>query len=145
MNQAAIDRLIAAGRLKRVPPDMPRARILLVQAETHLRSADEISTTDAALSYVALYDAARKAIVAHMLSNGYRETVRPGAHKTVVEYAQASFTDVGMANSLLRLDRVRRNRNRTEYESWEPSLAAISSDLVHARAIVESIRQELAF
>ncbi|MGI8517113.1 MAG: hypothetical protein ACR2ME_02040 [Acidimicrobiia bacterium] len=50
-----------------------------------------------------------------------------------------------MAASLLRLDRVRRNRNRTEYEAWEPSLAAIRTDLVHARAIVESIRQALGF
>jgi hypothetical protein len=136
MNQEAIDRLVASGRLAIVPTNPDRARVLLAQARKHLESADAISASDPSLAYVALYDAARKAILAHMLAHGYREAARPGAHQAVIEYALAALGDSAAAEALARLNRLRRNRNRSEYESWEPSPIAIKSDLKHASEIV---------
>lgn len=104
-----------------------------------MASADEFQTSDPPLAYVALYDAARKAILAHMLANGLRETARPGAHQAVVEYAQAALDDDEPSEALLRLDRLRRNRNRSEYESWEPTAQMIASDLQHAAVIVDLV------
>ena len=62
-----------------MPVNPDRARTLLAQAARHLESAEAIAATDPSLAYVALYDAARKAGLAHMLAHGYRELVRPGA------------------------------------------------------------------
>lgn len=140
----AIDELVASGRLQRVPVDATRARSLLAQARTHLESAAAVAKTDPSLAYVALYDAARKAVSAHMVANGFREMARLGAHRAVVEYALAALGNSEAAASLTRLDRLRRNRNRTEYESWEPSHAAIQSDLKHATAIVTLVATLLA-
>lgn len=139
-----MDRLVASGRLGRVPSNPDRAHALLVQARRHLASAAELQDSDPPLAYVALYDAARKAILAHLVANGLRETARPGAHQAVVEYAQAVLVDNESSEALSRLDRLRRNRNRSEYESWEPTANMIASDLKHAAAIVDLVAALLA-
>lgn len=131
--------MVATGRLGRVPANPDRAHALLAQATRHLASAAELQNSDPPLAYVALYDAARKAILAHMLANGLRETARPGAHQAVVEYGQAVLVDHDSSEALLRLDRLRRNRNRSEYESWEPTAEMLASDLKHAAAIVDLV------
>jgi hypothetical protein len=136
MNQEAIDDLVASGRLATVPINPDRTRALLAQASKQFESAAAIAASDPSLAYVALYDAARKAILAHMLAHGYREVARLGAHQAIVEYAVAALGNSAAAEALARLDRLRRNRNRSEYESWEPSPKAIESDLRHAREIV---------
>ena len=78
MNQKVIDELLADGRITRVPVNVAGSRTLLSQAARHLESAGAIAATDPSLAYVALYDAARKSVLAHMLAHGYREVVRPG-------------------------------------------------------------------
>jgi hypothetical protein len=127
-----------------VPTNPGRARALLAQAKKHLDSAEALTASDPSLAYVALYDAARKAILAHMLAHGFREVARPGAHQAVIEYAQAAFGDTDAAEVLARLDRLRRNRNRSEYESWEPSPKVIKSDLKHAWEIVNLVETALS-
>jgi hypothetical protein len=144
VNQKVIDELVATGRISRVPVNLAGSRILLTQAARHLESAGAIAATDPSLAYVALYDAARKSVLAHMLAHGYRELVRPGAHQAVVEYAVAAVGDSTAVEALRRLDRLRRNRNRSEYDSWEPSPKTIESDLVHARTIFDLVRSLLA-
>ncbi len=79
-----------------------------------------------------------------MLAHGYRELVRPGAHQAVVEYAVAAVGDPIAVEALRRLDRLRPNRNRSEYDSWEPSQKTIESDLVHARTIFDLVSSLLA-
>jgi hypothetical protein len=144
MNQKAIDELVASGRLATVPVNPDRARALLAQAGKHLESATAIAASDPSLAYVALYDAARKAILAHMLVHGYREVARLGAHQAIVEYGLAALGSSEAVESLARLNRLRRNRNRSEYESWEPSPQAIESDLRHAREIVALVETLLS-
>jgi hypothetical protein len=51
-----------------------------------------LAKSDPALAYVALYDAARKAITGHMQAHGYRVTNRPGAHQAVGLYADAALS-----------------------------------------------------
>lgn len=143
MNREAIDHLVASGRIGSVPVNPAQGRILLAQATRHLESAAAIAASDPSLAYVALYDAARKAVLAHMLVHGYRELARPGAHHAVVEYAIAALGDSAATDALARLHRLRRNRNRAEYESWEPSTRAINSDLNHARKIVNLVEELL--
>ena len=109
-----IDELIASGRIEAVPVD-PAARDRLVPAHAHRASAAEIVEIDPAGAYALAYDAARKAITAHMLAAGLRPRNRPGAHASVVLYAQAVLTDEGGA--VRYLDRMRRTRNELEYGS----------------------------
>jgi hypothetical protein len=92
--------------------------VLLGQARQHLASAMGLTEFDPSLAYVALYDAARKAVAAHMLAHGFRERVGSGAHQAIVDYAQAGLVNPESALTLARFDRLRRNRNRSEYESW---------------------------
>jgi len=63
----------------------------LDEATAHLTSSAALAATDPALAYVALYDAARKAITAHMQANGYRPTNRTGAHQAVGLYAETAL------------------------------------------------------
>jgi len=144
MNSDSLEHLLATGRLERVPIDQLRSETLLQQARRHLESAAAIADADPPLAYVALYDAARKAISAHMLAQGYRELARRGAHQAVVEYARIALVDRGADAALARLDSLRRNRNRSEYESWDPQPRVVLTDLAHARSIVEAVAGELA-
>jgi hypothetical protein len=139
MNREAVDRMVASGRIERVPANPARARSLLAQSVKHLESAAALAASDPSLAYVALYDAVRKAVLGHMLANGFRELARPGAHRAVVDYAIAVLGDSAATDAVSRLDRLRRNRNRAEYESWEPSARAVNSDLNHARTIVSLV------
>jgi hypothetical protein len=79
------------GRIETVSADLSAAWSRLDEAKTHLRSSAAPADTDPSLSYVALYDAARKAINAHMQAHGYRATNRPGAHHAIGLYAEATL------------------------------------------------------
>jgi hypothetical protein len=71
------------GSIDSVSPDLQAAWSRLDEAKTHLASSAALAKTDPSLSYTALYDAARKAITAHMQAHGYRVANRPGAHHVV--------------------------------------------------------------
>jgi hypothetical protein len=134
-----IERLLRVGRIERVEADPAAARDKLREAGRHLDSAAEIADTDPAGAYALVYDAARKAIDAHMLAAGYRASKnRPGAHEATARYASMALGDDARP-----FDRMRRNRNRSEYGVWDVGRSTLEADLEHARRIVHAVENEL--
>jgi hypothetical protein len=135
-----IDILLEKGLLERVEPDRDAAREVLVEARRHLDSASLISGDDPNGAYQLLYDAARKAILAHMLEAGLRVSKRkPGGHETTGRYGLATIGTASAGDAMANFDRMRRNRNRSEYELRFFDDDEIVADLAHARAIVEAV------
>jgi hypothetical protein len=100
-----VAQLLSEGRLERVAPDIEGAWRRLDEAKRHLDSSATLASTDPSLAYVALYDAARKALVAHMEANGYRPTNRPGAHQAVGIYGEATVATRSRSPERFRFDR----------------------------------------
>jgi hypothetical protein len=135
--------LIRDGRIEQVEPDLRTARASVDEARRHLVSSAQIAGIDPNGAYALLYDAARKAIVAHMLAGGLRVTVRPRAQETVALYAVGVFSSARASKSIEYFDRMRRKRNRTEYGVRTFGAAEIARDLEHARAIVGAVDEAL--
>jgi hypothetical protein len=96
MTAAEVDSLVATRALRRMPPDPETARTELVVARRHVDSAAVLIDSDPTLAFVALYDAMRKAVTAHMRSRGYRVTTGPGAHVKTGRYAGAALDHLGI-------------------------------------------------
>jgi hypothetical protein len=135
--------LVSAGRLEQVPVDVEAAWLRLEEAERHVASAELLQDSDMVLAYVALYDGARKAVVAHMTANGYRVANRPGAHEATVLYGRDQLATPASRAHWRRLDEMRRIRNRAEYQTAPITETLVRSDLDHARAIVRLVREAL--
>lgn len=135
-----VENLLAARRIERLAADPAAARQRLATSERHLRSAQTIAPDDPDAAYALLYDAARKAVAAHMLAAGLRTRNAPGAHEATARYAAVALPD----DAGPELDRMRRFRNRIEYGTTHFSQEQVASDLVHARAIVAGVGRELA-
>lgn len=106
--------MVRAGRLEAVPVDLATAASRLSRAEQHLATATALLGQDNEVAYGSLYDAARKAITAHMLAHGLRAPARPGAHETVGLYASERVPDP--TGSVAQFQRMRRRRNKSEYD-----------------------------
>ena len=113
---------------------------MVQEAKQHLASAAAIAGDDANGAYYLLYDAARKAVSAHMLTNGYRVRNAAGAHAAVAEYAARTLSE---EPSAAQLDRMRRNRNRSEYGHAHFNDRVVAADLEHARRIVAAVEAAL--
>jgi hypothetical protein len=145
MAGSELDELVAGGRIELVPADVRAAGALLAEAARHLTSAAAIASTDPNGAYSLLYDAARKAVIAHMLARGYRvASGRLGGHDAVVRYAEASLSEGPHSEHVAQLDRMRRARNRSEYGFATFGARQLETDLQHARAIVAAVRANLA-
>jgi len=142
MTSTVVQQLIAEGRLDRVQPNPKQASQMLRSCTQHLETAKQRAGADPSGCYALLYDAARKAVAAHMLFHGLRPTSRPGAHAAVVIYAEAELTGIGGIH-VANLDRMRRTRNDTEYEERPITESEVRNDLAHARSLVQSIVREL--
>lgn len=141
---ANVEALVREGRLERVEADIAAARHRLSEARQHLASASLVIDVDPAGAYSLLYDAARKAIDAHMLASGYRASEgRLGTHGATARYASAALGSGPRGGSAQRFDRMRRNRNRSEYGVWQIGRSTLETDLEHARAIVELVDEGL--
>lgn len=139
-----VEALVREGRIEAVEADTQAALDKLKEAKRHLRSASLIGGGDPQGSYALLYDAARKAIDAHMLAAGYRvNKSRPGAHEATARYAVAVFAEAPRAEHAQHLDRMRRNRNRSEYGVWHVGRSTLRADLGHARGIVRAVEESL--
>lgn len=134
-----IEELVAGRRLERVAADPAAARERLEGALRHLRSSEMVAGEDPDAAYALLYDAARKAVAAHMLAAGLRARNAPGAHEATARYAALALDDPAATE----LDRMRRFRNRIEYGATHFSRDQVSHDLAHARAIVEAVGRSL--
>lgn len=110
-----IDRLVRAGLLQPAPADRQSARRWLGDAERHLRAATEIAAMDRAGSYTLLYDASRKALAAILLTHGFRMLATPGSHAALAEAGASLASTEEELSRLKEFDRMRRQRNRSEY------------------------------
>jgi hypothetical protein len=135
----AVTALLIARRIEQVPADRRSALIRLTRAEEKLETARKVAAFDIEVAYVTGYDAMRIAITAHMLATGYRVRALPGAHEAVGIYADAVIA----SPSTHEFQRVRRRRNKAEYDDIAIGRADLSTDLAHAEAIIEAVRRAL--
>jgi hypothetical protein len=131
--------LVAARRLEQVPADRPGALARLARAEEKLDAAKQIAAIDVEVAYGTGYDAARVAVTAHMLSLGYRVRAVGGAHEAVGIYAKAMIATA----SALEFQRMRRKRNKAEYDDITIGRSDLAADLAHAEAIIQAVRSAL--
>lgn len=144
MSGSSLESLVREGRIERVEADPDAARGRLEEAERHLASASAIADADPEGAYALLYDAARKAIDAHMQANGYRVSKgRLGAHEATGLYALAVLGSGPQGEHVRHFDRMRRNRNRSEYAVWEVGRSTLERDLEHARGIIRAVEADL--
>lgn len=123
----SVAELLRSGRLEVVPADRATAAVRLARAEQHLDTAAALIGHDNEVAYGSLYDAARRAVTAHMLANGLRAPAKPGAHEAVGIYAVIRLTDP--SSSVLQ----RLRRNRSEYDDIIVGRQDVETDLQHAR------------
>lgn len=138
---ASVADLLTAGRLEHVPADPATARTRLERAEQHLTTAASLVDVDNEVAYASLYDAVRKAVTAHMLANGLRALGRPRAHEAVGDYAIARIPDP--SGAVDEFHRLRKRRNRSEYDDMVFGRLDVEHDLEVASRIVAAVRSDL--
>lgn len=131
---SVLDDLVAKGVIEAVEVDNDVANQWLDDARRHLDAAQAIAVLDPSGAYVLAYDAARKSVAAALLKTGYRVKARPGAHQALAQYAK-SLSGKASEPALARFDRIRRNRNRSEYGSRSFGDAEVREAIDTARAI----------
>jgi HEPN domain-containing protein len=112
----SIEDLLNKGLIEPVEADPTTATQWLEAAGRHLEAAKKIADLDPSGAYVLAYDAARKSVAAALLMTGHRVRSRPGSHQALAQHANSLATKTG-EEALNRFDRLRRNRNRSEYGS----------------------------
>lgn len=129
-----LDDLLAKGLIEAVDADTAMSRQWLEDARRHLQAAEAIANIDPSGAYVLAYDAARKSVAAALLTTGHRVRSRPGSHQAIAQFAKklAKQTDEPM---LGRLDRLRRDRSRSEYGSKSFGQAEVREAIETAKAI----------
>jgi hypothetical protein len=130
---STLDDLVNRGLIEAVEADHATATKWLDDAGRHLEAADKIADLDPSGAYVLAYDAARKSVAAALLTTGHRVRGRPGAHQALAQYADQLATETG-EQALKRFDRLRRNRNRSEYGSRTFGKAEVLEAIAFARA-----------
>jgi hypothetical protein len=129
-----LDDLRKRGLIESVSPDPVAATQWLSDAERHIQAAGAIAELDPSGAYVLAYDAARKSVAAALLIAGFRVLSRPGSHQALARYADSLAAKTG-ETALKRLDRMRRNRNRSEYGSRTFGKAEVSEAIDTANSI----------
>ncbi|MFQ5524377.1 MAG: HEPN domain-containing protein [Acidimicrobiia bacterium] len=126
--------LLAQGLVEAVEVDLAVAEQWLADASRHLGAARRIADLDPSGAYVLAYDAARKSVAAALLKTGHRVKSRPGAHRALARYAN-SLANMTNEPALARFDRLRRNRNRSEYGSTSFGEAEVREAIATAQSI----------
>jgi HEPN domain-containing protein len=138
-----LDDLIEKGLIEAVDSDRPMAEQWISDARRHLKAAKAIQTMDPSGAYVLAYDAARKAVAASLLMTRHRVRSRPGSHQALAQFAKVLARDTG-ETALEQFDRLRRERNRSEYGSRSFGKAEVNEAIRSAGAILEACaRQDL--
>lgn len=135
----AVTNLVTARRIEQVPADRASALIRLTRAEEKLETARKIAAIDVEVAYVTGYDATRIAVTAHMLAAGYRVRAVAGSHEAVGIYAEAVIA----SPSAREFQRMRRRRNKAEYDDIVIGRADLTADLAHAEAMIAAVRNSL--
>lgn len=144
MSEADVQALVDEGVLVRVPADRKAAQRELSVARTHIAGAESSARVDPTGSFTVAYDAARKAVVAHMRAHGLRVRSRFGAHYQTGRYAQAALVGRGIDEHVEAFVSMREVRNDTEYEGEIVASSDAAEALAHARAIVAAVEPDLA-
>jgi len=133
-----VQKFIEGARLQQVVASRSHADRLLRQSRNHLLSASKLADSDPEGAYSALYDAARKALVAVLEVQGLRPTTK-GGNFIICEALEVQinppFDDV-----ITPFNRIRKMRNAQEYPNLEqPELTTedILEDLAKSTRIVE--------
>lgn len=134
---SVVSDLLAKGLVEAVEADENAANQWLEDAGRHLDAAEAISDLDPSGAYVLAYDAARKSVAAALLKTGHRVKARPGAHQALAQYANSLSNPMGEP-ALARFDRLRRNRNRSEYGPRNFGQAEVQEAIDTARAILSA-------
>lgn len=134
---SVVSDLLAKGLVEAVEADENAANQWLEDAGRHLDAAKAISDLDPSGAYVLAYDAARKSVAAALLKTGHRVKARPGAHQALAQYAKSLSSPMGEP-ALARFDRLRRNRNRSEYGPRNFGQAEVQEAIDTARAILSA-------
>lgn len=113
---STLEALLAKGLIEAVEADEDVAAQWIEDADRHLEAAKSIAKLDPSGAYVLAYDAARKSIAAALLRTGHRVKTRPGSHQALAQFAKQLSEDKHEP-ALARFDRLRRNRNLSEYGS----------------------------
>ena len=129
-----LDELRKRGLIEVVEPDPATATHWLDDAGRHLEAATKIAELDPSGAYVLAYDAARKSVAGALLMSGHRVLSRPGSHQALAQYADALAMQVDEP-ALNRFDRLRRNRNRSEYGSRTFGKAEVNEAIDTAEAM----------
>ena len=144
MTTDELEALLAEGVVVRVRADRDEARKELDAAKTHLLGAEDAAHRDPTGAFSLAYDAARKAVVAHMRANGLRVLPRFGAHYQTGRYARAALAGGRVADEdLSAFANMRVVRNDTEYEAEVVELSDAAEALAHAAKIVAAVEAEL--
>jgi hypothetical protein len=129
-----LDDLRKRGLIEKVETDQATATGWLEDAGRHVEAATKIAKLDPSGAYVLAYDAARKSLAAALLMTGHRVLSRPGSHQALAQYAESIAIQVDEP-ALTRFDRLRRNRNRSEYGSRTFGEAEVAEAIDTAGAI----------
>lgn len=143
MAEQDVQRLLRDGVIRTVAADEETAANELRTARTHLESAAMLSGSDPNAAFQLAYDAARKAIAAHMRANGYRTGSGQGAHGKTGQHAAAALDDEALEPHLDAFDDLRSLRNRSEYDGLLLDENDVDDALGHARAIVDAVERDL--
>lgn len=135
--------LLRDGTLRPTPADPETARDELAIARRHLASADLVVDADPTLAFVALYDAMRKAVSAHMRARGLRVTGGPGQHAKVGRYARAALGGRGIDGHVAEFDVLRDMRNQSEYDAVWVRPADVHAAAAHVAAIIDAVAADL--
>lgn len=129
-----LDDLQKRGLIEKVEPDQATSTGWLDDAERHLEAATKIAELDPSGAYVIACDAARKSLAAALIMSGHRVLSPPGSHQALAQYAESIATQTDEP-ALSRIDRLRRNRNRSEYGSRTFGKAEVAEAIDTANAI----------
>ena len=144
MSPTKVEALVADGTLRRTTPDHDAAARQLVIANQHIASSRRVADADSAGALVLAYDAARKAIEAHMRTKGLRVGSGEGGHAKLAQYGVAAFGDSAAGEHFRMFDRVRRVRNSVQYDAFSVEDADVVFAFEQAEAIVAAVEADLS-
>lgn len=126
---AAINRLVRAGKLERVAPDVPKAERFLAQAVEGIAETANVTATN--VRYAVAYDAAHACGEAILAAYGIRTVNGPGQHAALGDTLLVIFPDPPAAAAARHYDRMRMARNDIHYRAKSvgsgPSTAALAA------------------
>ena len=139
---SVLDDLLAEGLIEAVESDLSTASQWIEDARRHVEAARAIVSIDPSGAYVLAYDAARKSVAAVLAITGHRVLSRPGSHQAIARFAESLSEETGQP-AFDYLDRMRRNRNRSEYSSRTFGAAEVEEAIRLAGLMTEVCSQRL--